>query len=56
VFLPFVFLLVGRWSPKRARQDEEEHEALVRDELAKLSGQTAGAGAGSGSAPGASRV
>jgi MFS family permease len=36
VFLPFIFLLVGRWSPKRARQDEEEHEALVERELAEL--------------------
>ena len=51
VFLPFVFLLVGRWSPKRAKQDEDEHEQLVQSELAKLSGQTAG-----GTTPGASRV
>ncbi len=36
VFLPFIFLLVGRWSPKRARRDEEEHEALVERELAEL--------------------
>jgi MFS family permease len=55
-FIPFVFLLTGRWSPKRAKQDEDEHAALVRDELSKLSGQTAGAGAGGGSASGASRV
>src|SRR5487761_2346149 len=27
VFLPFIFLLTGRWSPKKARRDEEEHEA-----------------------------
>ncbi len=36
VFLPFIFLLTGRWSPKRARRDEEEHEALVERELAEL--------------------
>jgi MFS family permease len=52
IFLPFVFLLTGRWSPKRARQDELEHEQLVESELAKLHGghvpvpgePTAGAG------------
>jgi hypothetical protein len=38
VFLPFVFLLTGRWSPKRARRDELEHEQLVERELAKLQG------------------
>jgi MFS transporter, ACS family, D-galactonate transporter len=36
VFLPFIFLLSGRWSPKKAREDEEEHEALVERELAEL--------------------
>ncbi len=36
VFLPFIFLLTGRWSPKKARRDEEEHEALVERELAEL--------------------
>jgi MFS family permease len=36
VFLPFIFLLSGRWSPKKAKQDEQEHEALVERELAEL--------------------
>jgi ACS family D-galactonate transporter-like MFS transporter len=36
VFLPFIFLLTGRWSPRKARRDEEEHEALVEHELAEL--------------------
>ena len=36
VFLPFIFLLTGRWSPRKARRDEEEHEALVERELAEL--------------------
>ena len=36
MFLPFIFLLTGRWSPKKAKQDEEEHEALVERELAEL--------------------
>jgi hypothetical protein len=30
-------LLRGRWRPKDAKRDEEEHEALVQAELAKLS-------------------
>ena len=36
VFLPLIFVLKGRWSPKRAREDEEEHERLVEEELARL--------------------
>ena len=36
VFLPFVFVLTGRWSPRRAKQDEAEHERLVQEELAAL--------------------
>jgi MFS transporter, ACS family, D-galactonate transporter len=36
VFLPFVFVLTGRWSPRRARQDEIEHEQRVQAELAAL--------------------
>jgi ACS family D-galactonate transporter-like MFS transporter len=36
VFLPFIFLLTGRWSPRRAKRDAEEHEAAVARELAAL--------------------
>lgn len=36
VFIPLIWLLVGYWSPKRAKQAEEEHEAMVERELAKL--------------------
>ena len=36
VFLPFVFVLTGRWSPRRAKQDEVEHEQRVQEELAAL--------------------
>jgi MFS family permease len=36
LFLPFVFVLSGRWSPRRARQDELEHERRVQEELAAL--------------------
>ena len=36
VFLLSIPLLRGRWRPRDARRDEEEHEALVQAELAKL--------------------
>jgi MFS family permease len=39
-FLFTVPLMRGRWSPKKARADEEEHEAMVQSELAKLSQAT----------------
>ena len=32
----FVFVLTGRWSPRRARQDEMDHEQAVARELAAL--------------------
>ncbi len=35
-FVPTVFLLRGRWSPKRAREDADHHEQIIKDELAKL--------------------
>jgi hypothetical protein len=41
VFLPFVFVMAGRWSPRRAREDEREHEAMVQRELAALQGANA---------------
>jgi len=36
VFLPMVFLLAGRWSPKRAQRDADEHEEQVWAELAGM--------------------
>ena len=36
VFIPAVFLMAGRWSPRRARQDAQAHERLVALELAEL--------------------
>ena len=36
LLLPFVFLMRGRWSPRRARHDEQEHERMVEEELAAL--------------------
>lgn len=37
LFIPLIFVMVGRWSPRRARKDVEEYEARVDAELAKLS-------------------
>jgi ACS family D-galactonate transporter-like MFS transporter len=36
LFLPFVFVMAGRWSPKKAKADEAEHERRVQEELAAL--------------------
>jgi MFS family permease len=36
VFIPFIFLTKGRWSPKQARKDVAENEKRVAAELAAL--------------------
>ncbi len=36
LFLPLILLMTGRWSPRRAREDTQEHERRVREELAAL--------------------
>jgi hypothetical protein len=36
VFIPLVLLMAGRWDPRKAKRDAEEHEALVTAELAAL--------------------
>ena len=36
VFIPFIFVMAGRWSPRRARRDEEEHQAVLQRELEEL--------------------
>ncbi|HXY26691.1 MAG TPA: MFS transporter [Acidimicrobiales bacterium] len=36
VFVVLVFFMRGRWSPRAARRDLEEHERVVTEELAKL--------------------
>lgn len=33
VFIPLIFLMAGRWSPRRAREDIAEHERRVAAEL-----------------------
>jgi len=36
VFLPLILLMAGRWSPRRAREDAQEHERKVQAELATI--------------------
>jgi MFS family permease len=36
LFLPFLFIMAGRWSPKRAREDADEHARLVDLEMAAM--------------------
>jgi MFS family permease len=36
VFIPFVLVMAGRWRPRRARQDADEHEAAIQEEMASL--------------------
>jgi MFS family permease len=52
VFIPTIWLTRGRWSPKRAKQDEDEHDRMVTEELARMSAGAAGGGTGTaGAAP-----
>ena len=37
LFLLGIPLLRGRWRPSQARRDQQEHDAMVAAELAKLS-------------------
>ncbi len=39
LFIPFIFVMSGRWSPSRAREDAERHEALVQQSLSELHGE-----------------
>jgi MFS transporter, ACS family, D-galactonate transporter len=41
-FLPFVFVMAGRWSPRKARQDILAHENAIDQEMVKLGLKTAG--------------
>ena len=36
LFIPLVLLMTGRWSPRLAKRDEEEHDLEVQQELARL--------------------
>ena len=41
LFIPTIFFNRGRWSPKRAREDEAKHDADVAEELRELVGAEA---------------
>jgi hypothetical protein len=36
VFMPFIFVMTGRWRPRQAARDLAEHDKLVTRELASL--------------------
>jgi MFS transporter, ACS family, D-galactonate transporter len=36
LFIPLALLLTGRWSPRKAREDEEEHERWLEAQLAEF--------------------
>jgi MFS family permease len=36
VFIPFIFVMAGRWSPKKAREDAERHRQQVDSEVQAL--------------------
>jgi MFS family permease len=36
LFIPFIWLMTGRWRPRRARQDAAEHEQRLQEELEGL--------------------
>lgn len=40
LFIPFIFLMAGFWSPRKARQHAAEHDRRVAAELAALQGET----------------
>jgi len=37
LFLPFIFAMAGRWSPRKAREDLEAHEQLIAKQIGELS-------------------
>jgi MFS family permease len=45
-FFPTIFLTRGRWSPRRARRDADEHERKVEEELAAITRAEAAAASG----------
>jgi hypothetical protein len=49
IFIPLVFLLTGRWSPRKAREDELAHEQAVELEMARLQSERGSAAAHSAS-------
>ena len=43
VFIPAIFLMAGRWSPRKAREDIAAHEQRISEQLAQLGGETTSA-------------
>jgi len=41
LFIPTIWLTKGRWSPSRAKRDEQEHDDQVSEELKELVGADA---------------
>jgi MFS family permease len=44
VFVPVIFTMSGHWSPRKAREELERHEAMVAAELARLGSEPQVAG------------
>jgi MFS family permease len=42
VFIPLIFVMAGYWDPRKAKRAEQEHEAWLTAELAKLGPSSAG--------------
>ena len=42
VFAVLIFFMRGRWSPRAARRDHDEHDRMVTEELANLTREPAG--------------
>lgn len=40
LFIPLIFVMAGFWDPRKARRQEQEHEAWVRAEMARLDDRT----------------
>lgn len=36
LFLPFIFTMAGRWSPRKAKEDLEAHERLIAEQIGEL--------------------
>ena len=47
IFIPFIFMMAGQWSPRRAREEVEEHERYVAQQLSALAGPDPGEAAAS---------
>jgi ACS family D-galactonate transporter-like MFS transporter len=41
-FLPFVFLMAGHWSPKKAAEEAKAHGEMVERELAEMTKEETG--------------